>query len=408
MRKNWLLSVLLGGLAWGQAAPAAQQTPVGAPKPAQPQAASPDKSATVADDAAVITVKGVCPATPKPAAAAKPASTGATAKPETGKTPAGDCKTIVTKAEFEKLVASVPNSTPQMKRQIAGLLPRLIAMSEAAKKRGLDKTPQFKELLKVQTMQILSNELTRNVQAEAAKVPESEVESYYKANPEAFEQFNLERLFVPRTRQIESDAKDDDDDKNTKLTDEQQKAKEEAEKAKAAEGEQAMAKLAEALRVRAAAGEDFVKLQKEAFEAAGMKIESPTVTLPKVRRTGLPVAHAAVFELKVGEVSSVINDSGGHYLYKVTGKDTIPYDQAKEEIRGKMQNDRAREMMEKLNSSFSVETNEAYFGPGAVNPAPPPRMGGPRMAPSPMAPSARPQTPPPPQAPANPPAAKQD
>jgi hypothetical protein len=60
--------------------------------------------------------------------------------------------------------------------------------------------------------------------------------------------------------------------------------------------------LAESLRARAAAGEDFAKLQKEAFEAAGMKMDSPTVTMPKVRRTGLPPAHAAVFDLKVGEV----------------------------------------------------------------------------------------------------------
>ena len=109
----------------------------------------------------------------------------------------------------------------------------------------------------------------------------------------------MDRLFVPRTKQVEADAKEDED-KDEKLTEEQQKAKEAAEKAKAEEGEQAMSKLAEGLRERAAAGEDFVKLQKEAFEAGGMKIESPTVTLPKVRRTGLPPAHAAVFELKAG------------------------------------------------------------------------------------------------------------
>ena len=61
-----------------------------------------------------------------------------------------------------------------------------------------------------------------------------------------------------------------------------------------------MTKLADTLRARAAAGEDFMKLQKEAFETAGMKIESPTVNLPTIRRTGLPPAHAAVFDLKIG------------------------------------------------------------------------------------------------------------
>ena len=45
-------------------------------------------------------------------------------------------------------------------------------------------------------------------------------------------------------------------------------------------------------------------------------------------------------------------------------------DQAKNEIHGKLQNDRMREKMEKLNNSFKVETNEAYFGPGGANPMP--------------------------------------
>ena len=125
-----------------------------------------------------------------------------------------------------------------------------------------------------------------------------------------------------------------------------------------------MTKLAESLRARAAAGEDIAKLQKEAFDAAGMKIESPTVNLPNVRRTGLPPAHAAVFELKPGEVSQVISDSGGHYIYKVNSKDHMTLDQAKNEIHSKLQNERTREMMEKVNNSFKVETNEAVLWPG--------------------------------------------
>ena len=88
-------------------------------------------------------------------------------------------------------------------------------------------------------MQILTNELQRKIQEDAAKVPATEIEDYYKKNPEAFEQFNLDRLFVPRTKQVEADAKEDED-KDEKLTEEQQKAKEAAEKAKAEEGEQAM------------------------------------------------------------------------------------------------------------------------------------------------------------------------
>jgi len=399
MRKSWLLCVLLGTLAWGQAAPGAPP-----PQPGQAPAAPADTSASVPADAAVITITGVCPPQPKPAAtkgaAVKPAAETKTAAPKTSD---ADCKTVITKAQFEKLANSLaPNATMQQKKQLAGLLPRLIAMSDQAKKQGMDKTVAYKETVKFVQMQVLANQLQRKVQDDAAKISPDEIKEYYDAHADAFEQFNVDRLFVPRTKQNEPQAKEDND-KDEKLTDEEKKTKEAAEKAKAEEAEQAMTKLAEDLRARAAAGEDIVKLQKEAFDAAGMKIESPTVNLPNVRRTGLPPGHAAVFDLKPGEVSQVISDSGGHYIYKINSKTEMTLDQATNEITGKMKNDRVRERMEKLNNSFKAETNEAYFGPGGAGPMPPPRGPRPRPGMPPAGPAPQPQAQPPA---AQPPAAK--
>ena len=401
MRKSWLLCVLLGAVAWGQAPPAAQSLGPGGQGPSMslpPKGPPPpDTAASVPPEAAVLTVKGICPAAPKAttarAGAAKPASAV--------KTSPADCKTVITKAEFEKLASGIaPNMTPQLRRQLVSVLPRLIAMSDAAKKKGLEKTPRYEETLKFAKMQILTNELQRNIQEEAAKVPPAEVEAYYKEHPEGYEQYNLDRLFVPRTKQPQSEAQETD--KEEKLTEEQQKAKEADAKSKEEQSEQEMTKLADTLRARAVAGEDFMKLQKEAFEAAGMKIESPTVNLPKIRRTGLPPAHAAVFDLKAGEVSQVISDSGGHYIYKINSKDALPLDQVKEEIHNTLQSQRSKAEMEKYQNSFSVETNEQYFGPpgpaGAGMP-PPRRLPNPHVAPVPVPsqnqPPAAPQTAPP-------------
>ena len=153
-----------------------------------------------------------------------------------------------------------------------------------------------------------------------------------------------------------------------------------------------MTKLADALRARAAQGEDFVKLQKEAYDASGMKVEAPNVTMAKQRRTMLPATQAAVFDLKAGEVSEVISDAGGHYIFKVDSKEVLPFDQVKNEIHTTLQNQKQRDLMEKLQSSFKAEPNEAYFG-GPLTPAPgarpiPPRMPVPRPgAPAPTAPS---------------------
>jgi len=349
MRMRWLVCVFMGTLAWGQAA---QSVP-----PAQPAQAAADTSASVPDAAAVLTITGVCPSQ--------------------GASNSSDCKTVITKAEFERLMSALaPNANPQMKKQLAGVLPRVMAMANEAKQRGMDQTEQYKETMEYVKMQVLSQQLQRKLQEEAADISDADMEKYYKDNPDAFEQYNVDRIFVPRTKQAETEA--DDDEKSDKVTAQQKKAKEDAEEAKKKQNEQAMTKLADDLRARAAAGEDIAKLQKEAFEKASMKIESPTVNLPSVRRNGLPQAHTAIFDLKPGEVSQVISDAGGHYIYKMNGKTMMTLEQAKGEIRGRLQNDRMREKTEKLNGSFSSVQNEAYFGPGGVGPTPPQRMPLPR------------------------------
>src|SRR5580704_12003531 len=225
MRKSWLLCVLLGTLAWGQAQPGmtpAQPSPAQAPSPAAKAPEPP--AAEVPENAVVLTIKGVCPATPKTTMASK---TGA------GKT---------------------------------------------APAKGLDKSARFMETMRIYRMQILTTELKHTVQEEADKIPPEKIAEYYKSNPEAYEQFSLDRLFIPRYKQAEAEDKEDAKEPE-KLTEEQQKAKEAADKAKQEKGEQELNKLADSLRERAAAGEDFAKLQKEAFEAAGVKVDNPTVNL---------------------------------------------------------------------------------------------------------------------------------
>src|SRR4029077_5246754 len=182
--------------------------------------------------------------------------------------------------------------------------------------------------------QILTTQLQRNIQEEAEKVSEQDIDDYYKKNPEAYQQYSLERLYIPRTKQAEEVEANEKKD-SEKETEQQEKAKQE-------QDEQEMSKLAESLRARAAAGEDFAKLQKEAFAAAAGKAEPPAVSMPKVRRTGLPQSHAPVFDLKPGEVSVAYSDAGGYSVYKMVSKEPVPLDQAKEEIRGTVRTQRVR------------------------------------------------------------------
>lgn len=398
------MCVLLGGLAWGQA----QQ---GAPPPGQPgrgmgrppAAALPDSAESVPATAAVLTITGVCKPQPRPAAA----KAGAPAKP-VAKTAPADCKTVVTRAEFEKLVDSIStHPNPQLKRQLATAYPGILAFAQAAQKQGLDKTARFETEMKFARLQILGKELRDQISEKAAKISDEDVDSYYQAHLTTYQEFNVDRVFVPHFRPAaaeakpelkdEKEGKDTKDEKDAKLTPEQQQKQK-------ADTEQEEAKLAESLRTQAAAGEDFAKLQKEAYDAAGMKMDAPPVNLPKVRRNGLPPGQVAVFDLKEGEVSQVISDPGGHYIYKVKAIVQMPLDdQLKNEIHGMLQGQRQREEMDKYQKSYTVQQNEEYFGPPA--PAGPPQRMPPNRAPQMQAPMAHPQAQPQTPTPAQPPAA---
>lgn len=399
------MCVLLGGLAWGQA----QQ---GAPPPGQPgrpnmggpraAAGLPDSAESVPATAAVLTITGVCKPQPRPAAA----KAGAAAAKPVAKTAPADCKTVITRAEFEKLVDSIsPRPNPQLKRQLASAYPGILAFAQAAQKQGLDKTARFETEMKFVRLQILGKELRDQISEKAANVSDEDVDSYYQAHLATYQEFNVDRVFVPHFRPAAPEAKlelkDEKEGKDTKAEKDEKLTPEQQQKAKA-DTEQEEEKLAESLRTQAAAGEDFAKLEKEAYDGAGMKMEAPPVNLPKVRRNGLPPGQLAVFDLKEGEVSQVISDPGGHYIYKVKAIVQMPLDdQLKNEIHGMLQGQRQREEMEKYQKSYTVQTNDEYFGP----PAGPPQRMLPNRVPQAQGPMTHPLPHPQTPAPAQPPAA---
>jgi parvulin-like peptidyl-prolyl isomerase len=350
MRFQYLVCLLLAGLAYGQAAPSA--TP-----PAATPSASTDKAPEikVGPDDAVITLKGFC----------------------ADATQQGDaCKTVISRAQFEKLAESLqPGMSPAIRRQLATAYSRILRMSTVAEKRGLDKQPKFEEKMNYARMQVLSGELSSALQEEAGKVTDGDIDDYYKKNEASYEQATLARIFVPRAKQIVNPVvrpkagttvgakASATASTNRPPTEAQKKASEEA-----------MTKLAAGLRARAAKGEDPDTLQKEAYVAAGLPGNAPSTKMEKVRRTTLPANHQAVMDLKPGEVSEVISDpNSGHYIYKLVSKETLSVDTVKPEIRSTISSQRYRDSMQ--NFQGNVDLNDAYFGP-TRNPAMPPLPRG--------------------------------
>jgi len=345
---RWFLVLLLTNMVFAQATAANSK----AAKPAtsmdqDDEERAPAPAPQIAPDTAVITIKGICDEKPRAATAATK-----TAKPAA---PKGDCQTVVTRAQFEKLADALqPNMAPQVKRQLANSYPRILTMAHEARKRGLDKSPTFEEKLQFARQQLLMQELNRAIQAEAAVIPEKAIADYYRDNSAAYEQATLQRIFVPKSKAL-------DTPRDT--------AKPEDVKARQEAAEAAMTQEAEALRTRAAAGEDFEKLQKEAFDAAGLKSSPPPTNLGKMRRTNLPPTHASVFDLKSNEVSPVISDASGHYIYKLVSKQIPPLDEVKEEIHANLQSQRMKDALQNIQNSTTSELNDAYFGASPAAPA---------------------------------------
>jgi bifunctional DNA-binding transcriptional regulator/antitoxin component of YhaV-PrlF toxin-antitoxin module len=345
MRFPCLVCLLLASLSYGQAPPPAANSTTGA-SAEKSASATPEKApeVKVGPDDTVITLKGFC---------AQPT-------PHTE-----ECQTKITRAQFEKLAEALqPNMSPAIRRNLATAYARMLKMSTAADERGLDKGPRFDELMDFARMQILSQELSRALQADAGKISDEEVEAYYKKNEASYEQGTLDRIFVPRSKQITNPAAKTDAKGAAKAaanqppTEEQKKAAEEA-----------MDKVAAELRKRAVAGEDPDTLQKEAYAAAELPGSPLSTKMEKVRRTTLPATHQMVMDLKAGEVSEVITDpNGGHYIYKVLSKETLPLDSVKTEIRNAISSQRYRDSMQGFQGE--VDLNEAYFGPTRLQTSP--------------------------------------
>jgi bifunctional DNA-binding transcriptional regulator/antitoxin component of YhaV-PrlF toxin-antitoxin module len=330
-----------------QSNPAPIPTTASAPGPAAGKPAEPQ----VAPTDPVITIKGVCADAPK----------------------TGDsCKTVITKEQFEKLINALqPDMTPDVRRQLATTYSRMLVMAADAGRRGLDKQPQYDETLRFARLQILSQRLSRDLRDESQKVPDADIEKYYKDNVGDYEQATLLRIFVPKSRQTPPPRSAIIVPAGVPAAEAGGAAAKPAATEKPADStvrkkaaQQAMTSVAADLRARAVKGEDFEVLQKEAFVRAGLRASAPPAKMDKVRQTTLPAAHRPVLDLKPGEISAVIDDPSGHYIYKVVSRQKLSLDAVKAEIRYRLAAQRYQDAMQMYQAN--PDLNDAYFGKSKV------------------------------------------
>jgi parvulin-like peptidyl-prolyl cis-trans isomerase-like protein len=336
--------LLLAGVAASQTT---APTPTLKPRPADPNELVPNT--VVSSDTPVITVKGLCPRTGN------------------GNATPADCDTVITRAEFEKIVAAVqPNMPLAARKQFATRYVTVLLLADKAHELGLDKGPQFDEQMYLTRLQLLAREAGEAMQKNAANVSDSAVSDYYQQHMDEYKTLSFDRIFVPRQKQVETAGQKPDNPEAQK----KQQASEAAMKAEA-----------DKLRARAAAGEDFAKLQQEAYEFAGSKAKPGPVKMENQRKNNIPPTDSSIFNLKKGDVSEVYSDPSGYRIYKIEETTTLPLASVHEEIAHAVQGQNLKSSFEALQNSAKATYDDRYF----VTPAPP-SLRHPNEAPTTQAP----------------------
>ncbi len=307
---------------------APKKAPAQSAKPAAPEKApaAESKSAEPAQAAKelppstpVITLEGVCP--------------------KGSISPATACKTVITKAEFERLANALnPNMTDQVRRQLGTSYGQVLVLANAAEKQGLADTPDAKQVLEFARLQGLAQVLVRKTQEEAEKIPPEEIQKYYQDHLSNYEEATMRRLFIPKFKVEKQGEKPVPLDKAT------------------------VDATAQKIKAAAAAGQPFDKLQKDAYDQLGVTTEPPPTDPVTITREQMPDMHEAAFDLKPGEVSQLFEQPGGIYIYKVEAKKTQPLEQVRSQIEQTMAESRMQTKMLEETGGASPQLNDDYFG----------------------------------------------
>jgi len=241
-----------------------------------------------------------------------------------------------------------PSMKGRARREFATNYANALVMAHKAEQMKLDKGAKFEEQMKVARVQILSQEMKKLIQNEASQISDADIENYYHANTSAFEQAEIERVSVPRVQDQPAIA-----GKTLSETEKQEQLQ---------RSEQVMKNQADQLHERGIRGEDFSRLQADAYKTAGINTTA-NPSLGKIRRVSLPKDQVWVMDLKPGEVSSVIDSPNGYVIYKLKSKEVLSLSQVREEVRGLLKSQHLQEKMQAIQESATPALNEIYFYP---------------------------------------------
>lgn len=332
---------------------AAPATSAGKPATAAKKQA---KAAEAGPNTIVLYVSGLC-ALPVAGVPAKPVPTA----------PPAQCVRSVTKAQFERMVAGMgPEAANGDKRQLAEYYMRALLIDNESRKLKLDQDPATSEAIWMGRVGVVGKALHRHFQKQFGNISDADIQKFYDANQGEFEEATVRRVVIPKPQQQGKVEKPAASEKSEAAPDSPSATKSAQPGVPEVPYEQQLAQrktYADKVLERARAGEDPVKLQKEAFAAAKLDVEADTNAVP-LHRGQLPPAHdEKIFATKAGDVTPMIEEPNAYLFYKVEKKRTVPLTEAREEIKTQLIGEKEEEAIKRVFSSGKPVLNPAYFRP---------------------------------------------
>ncbi|MBI1789460.1 MAG: peptidylprolyl isomerase [Acidobacteria bacterium] len=249
----------------------------------------------------------------------------------------------ISQSEFERYIDMLPDqyktmARGQAKRQFADQLVSMKTLSQEARKRKLDQTPEFQRQVEIQKDNILAGLVFQDL-AEKLKIEEAAVRQYYDQHKGEYERVRARHILI-RAKGSPMPVPD---------------GKQEIGE------EEALAK-AKALSKRIGAGEDFAALAKSESDDTGSGAQGGDLGFFQKGRM-VPAFEQAAFALPVKQLSEPVKTPFGYHLILVEQHENKTFDELRPELEKKMRPDLAKKAIEDLKKSVTVQLDETYFGP---------------------------------------------
>ncbi|AAR33693.1 peptidylprolyl isomerase [Geobacter sulfurreducens] len=231
-------------------------------------------------------------------------------------------------AEAQQQLRKNPEQRSLLAREI--LQTRAIAMK--ARKDGFDRKPEVRERLGYFVDDFLAREYLTKVVIAGVKVSDAELRAYYQEHAKDFvmpEQAIVRHIFIGFTDAADSQAK-------------------------------AAAKTkTEGVLERLKKGEDFAAVAAEASEDIESAKEGGLLGAITPGQTNSEEFEKAVFALKAGEMSGLVESPFGYHIVKVDErkeKRALPFDEVKDALRSKLQGEAEQKKLREFVDEVAKQT----------------------------------------------------